>query len=65
MNKIFLKSHKQNMFLSFFICLFPRIIMALQMIPLVEPRDEVSTMVGAAFFAGMDWSNVISTGRCV
>ena len=62
MNKIFLKKDIQNMFLSFFICLFPRIIMALQMIPLVEPRDEVSTMVGAAFFAGMDWSNVISTG---
>lgn len=62
MNTIFSKSYKKDMMLSFLICLLPRIVMASQMIPLVEPRDEVSTMVGAAYVAGMDWSNVISTG---
>jgi len=49
--------HKAIVFL---LALLPRLIFSLQACPVRILSDEVATMSGGAFFAGLDWSRVIS-----
>lgn len=42
------------------LALLPRLIFSLQACPVRILSDEVATMSGGAFFAGLDWSRVIS-----
>lgn len=41
----------------------PRILLMTHLYPVVQQRDEVCALGGAALFAGYDWSQVISTGH--
>lgn len=38
----------------------PRVILCMQTVPVRTLSDELATMSGAAYFAGLDWSGVIS-----
>lgn len=42
------------------LCLFPRIILGLQSYPLRTRHDELATISAGAYFAGFDWSEVVS-----
>lgn len=42
------------------ICLFPRIVLCLQSYPLRTRHDELATISAAAYFAGLDWGEVVS-----
>lgn len=43
-----------------FICLMPRVVLALHAIPVRTPSDEFSTMFFSSYLAGFDWTDVES-----
>lgn len=45
------------------ICLLPRIVLCLQSYPLRTRHDELATISAAAYFAGLDWSEVVSNAK--
>lgn len=46
--------------ISFLLAFIPRILLGIGMVPVRTMLDEVTTMAGAAYFSGNDWSAVIS-----
>ena len=44
----------------FLVAWIPRVILCMQTVPVRTLSDELATISGAAYFAGLDWSAVIS-----
>lgn len=42
------------------LCLLPRLVLCMHAYPMRTKLDELATMGGAAYFAGLDWSGVMS-----
>lgn len=49
-----------QLLICFGLALIPRIWMTMIAMPVRTPSDELATMAGAAYFAGNDWSAVVS-----
>ena len=59
--KRLLQKHKYiYLEISFIVAFLPRMLLCLQEYPVRMISDEIATMSGAAYFAGLDWSAVIS-----
>ncbi len=60
-NQYIQKNTKLTYFLLYLSALIPKLYMALQMVPLRTPSDELGTIVSAAELAGNSWRGVVST----
>lgn len=47
----------KNIWITFLASLAPRIIFIIFALPMRVPSDEISTLAGAAYLAGLDWQN--------
>ena len=60
MKKTIFKQNYIYLIIAFLIAFLPRIYLCLQEYPVRMISDEIATLSGAAHFAGLDWSAVIS-----